>query len=123
MDVGSKTKTEFEVGTVSKMELNGKPYLLRASTGLSKDGSKLAVLVLQTEELTQVIDSLPHAVGEATFVGNLLWAGDLDRDGKLDLYFEPYNEKGGLDSQLYLSSHAGKNELVKLVSIFGVMGC
>lgn len=123
MEATSVTKTKFEVGTVSKMEFNGKQYLLRASTGLSGDGSALAVLVLQTEELTQVIYSTPYIFGERSFVGNFQWAGDLDRDGKLDLYFEPYNEKGGLDSQLYLSSRAGKDELVKIVSIFGVMGC
>lgn len=123
MEATSVTKTKFEVGTVSKMEFNGKPYLLRASTGMSKDGSALAVLVLQTEELTQVIYSVPYVFGEAAFVGDLQWAGDLDRDGKLDLYFGPFNEKGGLYSQLYLSSHAGKNELLKMVSIFIVTGC
>ena len=49
--------------------------------------------------------------------------GDLDNDGKLDLYFDEFNEKGYFGVSLYLSSEAEKGKLVKVVATFGTAGC
>jgi hypothetical protein len=53
---------------------------------------------------------------------SLLWAGDLDRDGKPDALF---NLGGGLASRytLFLSSAASKDQLVKNVATFSTGAC
>jgi hypothetical protein len=56
----------------------------------------------------------------------LIWAGDLDNDGKTDFIIQiptpPYNEMGD-SSGLFLSSMADSEELVKLVAYFISTGC
>jgi hypothetical protein len=57
---------------------------------------------------------------------SLIWAGDLDNDGKTDFIIQiptpPYNEMGD-SSGLFLSSMADSEELVKLVAYFISTGC
>ena len=57
---------------------------------------------------------------------SLIWAGDLDNDGKTDFIIQiptlPNNEMGD-SSGLFLSSKADSEELVKLVAYFISMGC
>lgn len=53
----------------------------------------------------------------------LLWAGDLDRDGKLDLLFDLTSHYNVQLYSLFLSSAAEEDELVKLVSQFRNVGC
>lgn len=55
------------------------------------------------------------------FYGNgpgLVWSGDLDRDGRLDLIIDCICEGTSTNMALFLSSKAEKNELVKLVAIW-----
>ena len=54
---------------------------------------------------------------------NLLWAGDLDRDGRLDLLFR--TPIGGYSKRyvLFLSSTAAPPDLLKAVASFGVLDC
>lgn len=54
---------------------------------------------------------------------SLLWAGDLDRDGKLDLFMDILNHYAGRHYALYLSSEAEDGELVKLVADLFIHGC
>lgn len=57
---------------------------------------------------------------------SLVWAGDLDNDGKTDFVIQtptlPYNEMGDAIG-LYLSSRADNEDLVKLVAYFISTGC
>ena len=57
---------------------------------------------------------------------SLIWAGDLDNDGKTDFIIQiptqPNNEMGD-SSGLFLSSKADSEELVKLVAYFISTGC
>lgn len=57
-------------------------------------------------------------------VAAILWAGDLDHDGKLDLlvdHSDHYNV--GDDMRLYLSGHAAEGELVGEAAALHAVGC
>lgn len=56
-------------------------------------------------------------------VPTLLWAGDLDRDGKLDLYMDLTAHYNLRDYTLLLSSHASPGQLVKKVASRSYVGC
>jgi hypothetical protein len=53
---------------------------------------------------------------------SLLWAGDLDRDGKLDLLIS-YGGDNWSGVCLYLSSRAGEGELVREIGCHSGTGC
>ena len=57
---------------------------------------------------------------------SLIWAGDLDNDGKTDFIMQsptPSSNEIGFSSGLFLSSEADLQELVKLVAYFTSTGC
>ncbi|MCB0334183.1 MAG: hypothetical protein KDD55_11825 [Bdellovibrionales bacterium] len=62
-------------------------------------------------------------VNQEGIVPNVLWAGDLDRDGKLDLLIDTSNHYNVTEQTLYLSSLATKGELVGKAAIFRATGC
>ncbi len=113
----------MEDGYKQDFDLNETWYTLRVSKGVAKDGTKLGLLVLENETERQVIYSTEYFSGEKIIIGYLFWVGDLDNDGKLDIYLDTYNEKGGSGANLYVSSEAEQGKLVKLVAMFGVPGC
>lgn len=47
----------------------------------------------------------------------LLWAGDLDRDGKIDLLMDVSGHYASMELRLFLSSRAGPGELVREVAL------
>jgi hypothetical protein len=53
----------------------------------------------------------------------LLWAGDLDRDGKLDLYLSVTQHYDVAERKLFLSSQARRKKLVREVASFEIGGC
>ena len=53
----------------------------------------------------------------------ILWAGDIDRDGRLDLLIDMSNHYNVSAPTLFLSSHAGKGQLVARVASLGLSGC
>jgi len=113
----------METGFKRGFYLNEKQYTLRVSTGETRTGEPVGVLVLEHDGVEQIIDRNYFDPDHGTIIGDLLWAGDLDNDGKLDLYFDSFNEKGAFWVGLYLSSHAEDGDLVKLVADFGTAGC
>lgn len=52
----------------------------------------------------------------------VVWAGDIDRDGKIDLILSSSFENGE-STQLFLSSQATHQELAKAVAIVTRLGC
>lgn len=114
----------MEDGYIKQFQLNDSVYTLRVANGRTKDGTKAAVLILEHKGVYQILRQVyrgPH--DEQPIIGDLLWAGDLDRDGKLDLYFDEFNEKGYFSAELYLSSEAKPNSLVAPVANFFTAGC
>jgi hypothetical protein len=49
----------------------------------------------------------------------LIWAGDADNDGKLDLVIESTGDGGGSSTDLFLSSKAKKGELLRFSRTLG----
>lgn len=107
----------MNAGYRREFQLGGQAFILRVSAGLTKSKDKVAVLVLEHNGTSQIVDY------NYDVIGDLLWAGDLDNDGKLDLYINEFNEKGYFQSKLFLSSSATKGKLLKLVGTFGMAGC
>lgn len=108
-------KREFNLGDIA--------YTLRVSRGKSMKGKTVGVLVLESDGVEQVIAQNYYDPAYGEIIGELRWVGDLDRDGKLDLYFDEYNEKGYSRVSLYLSSAAHEGKLVNRVAEFGMAGC
>jgi hypothetical protein len=82
---------------------------------------KNARLVLTSGQSGQVLYSLQGCGDDASW--SLLWAGDLDRDGKLDLYVNVTQHYNISERKLFLSSQAGESELVRQVAELVTSGC
>ena len=125
-DETESPETEFDsmkIGFAHKFRLGSKIYTLQVKAGLTKSNEKKSVLVLKTGNKSQIV-FFNHYFEAGDNIGSLLWAGDSDHDGKLDLYLDFYSfEKGGFGSGLFLSSEAEKGKLVKQVAYFGTNGC
>jgi hypothetical protein len=116
--------SELSTGYRREFSVGQREYLLRMSTGLMKDGTKLAILVLESDGVKQVIWQSLHVPSDGRdIIGNLLWLGDMDRDGKLDLYFDEFNEKGYTGTYPFMSSFADDGKLVEIAASFGAAGC
>lgn len=95
----------------------------------SKDGAKCAEhafprkakLTLVSGEAEQVLYSLEECGNEPYWY--LLWAGDIDLDGKLDLYVSVSQHYNVSERKLFLSSSATEGQLVKEVAEFVTSGC
>jgi hypothetical protein len=114
---------QLGVGFVQKINFNKTIYTFSVKKGRTDKNRNVLVLVLDNGKRSQIVEfSSFFETGDN--IGNILWAGDLDRDGKLDFYMDYYNyEKGGIGTGLYLSSEAEKGKLVKQVASFGTAGC
>jgi hypothetical protein len=89
----------------------------------SKSETRLhnARLVLKVGKSEQTLYSLKDKPEDA--IWTLIWAGDLDQDGKLDLYLDLAWHYNISQRTLFLSSHAEKGKLVKKVAEFVTSGC
>ncbi|MEP7214392.1 MAG: hypothetical protein ABI791_15045 [Acidobacteriota bacterium] len=114
-------------GYEKEFRIGGNAYTLRVTSGVTRNGTDVNVLVLESGESKQVVSYNTYFKDATTnydTVGDPLWIGDLDGDGRLDLYIEGFGyEKGGFSSNLYLSKGAEKGHLVKLVASFSTAGC
>lgn len=105
-----------------KFILGEREYTLHTVKGLSEKHEPILVLMLETENTSQIIHIIYFE--EGNYVGNLYWAGDLDNDGKLDLFMDFYGyEKGYYNSGLFLSSEAERGKLVKKLEYFALSTC
>lgn len=79
-----------------------------------------STLTLHVGRIAQPLFSM---TSHATASWELLWAGDLDGDGKLDLLLDLSTHENVSERRLFLSTAAGKGEAVREVAIFETVGC
>lgn len=109
------------------MKLAEATYVLKVVG--SEDGAKCsehsfpknARLVLGSGDVEQVLYSIDGCGNEPYWY--LLWAGDLDRDGKLDLYLSVTQHYNVAERKLFLSSGTREGQLVREVAEFVTSGC
>jgi len=97
------------------------PFQLQVMSTPGNRRPSLLVLVGKGDR-RQTIYSWPEGITE-DLTASLVWAGDLDQDGKLDLYMilsRHYNEAV---HTLFLSSRARGSDLVGTAAVFRVTGC
>lgn len=78
-------------------------------------------LLLTDGEITQVLCTLEGEVSDIDW--SLCWAGDLDGDGKVDLYADLRPHYNVSERVLFLSSQAKTGQLVAKVAEFVTTGC
>lgn len=80
-----------------------------------------AKLVLTSGNASQVLYTLQDCGNDPTWA--LIWAGDLDKDGKLDLYVTVNQHYDVIERKLFLSSQTDEGQLVAEVAEFVTSGC
>ncbi len=115
VNINNKTNRTFH--------LNGVTYNLFVTSNKVGKGEyldKTSKLILSDGKIEQVIYSqkMCDDCGWAIY-----WAGDLDNDGKLDLYLDLHNHYNVEQRRLFLSSQAESGKLVKEVANFRIVGC
>lgn len=126
-----KLKTAaFQPGKISVnetrvIEFNGNKYGLSVS-GISKDAhttSDLKIIVQSGTEKEILFSAPPETKVEAPGNVDLIWAGDLDGDDKLDLFIQPVYHYNTMDYQLFLSSKGQGQNMMRMAARLVLLGC
>lgn len=106
-----------------QFELNEKKYTLAVedATNDGKDWlTEKSKLVISTGNLKQTI----YEQGGCNDCGwDLCWVGDLDKDDKPDFFINLTNHYNVENHRLFLSSQAGKGEILREVAALSTVGC
>lgn len=109
-------------GVTREMGLAGKTYRLYAfGQGEDKWNIRDYGLILNSGGASQELVGYETCCDDS--MPALIWAGDLDGDGALDLYLELSNHYNVARRTLFLSSLAGEGELVGKAAEFVTYGC
>lgn len=116
-------ESDLKNGFRKDFNLNGKLFTLKVVNENSteeylSEGSKLVLSSGDAEQIVHPDGS--QRIGESW---TLLWAGDLDNDGKLDFLADLSDHYNSTDVILFLSSEAEKGKLVKDVAGLFTVGC
>ena len=114
--------TEFNQHRYFRLRLDGEVYELEAF--LPEPGEPFdenSEIRLSHRAAVQVIHRPTRVPDDPNW--RVIWAGDLDGDGRLDLYVETSDHYNMGLGRLLLSSAAGPGELVGEVAVFETTGC
>ena len=112
----------LKIGFVRTFTLENKTYTLSVKRGKNRANEDVIALILENGTSKQVLHSY-RSFSNDDYIGILDWVGDLDRDGKPDLYLDLYVNDNAVYKNLFLSSEAEKGKLVKKVATFTITGC
>ncbi len=108
----------------------GNPYVARVTCSTpGKQNESRCELRLEHDGVRQSVASFDGFMedGKFQFAGEqppkVIWAGDLDRDGRLDLLVDTTNHYNVSSIALFLSSAAAKGKLVGRAAVFSATGC
>ncbi|MDH3495007.1 MAG: hypothetical protein OEM82_15760 [Acidobacteriota bacterium] len=114
---------EFEPGVEKAFELGGRQYSLRIESDEKGDNDFVqdrSKLIFSDGKTKQIL----YEVGECSFCHwRVEWAGDLDSDGRPDLYLFLTDHYNVSNQKLFLSSGAGSGKLLAEVAEFTTTGC
>jgi hypothetical protein len=96
-------------------------YLLSAGGKTSAETIEDYELKLSDRQTSQIITKRSSALRESMPI--LLWAGDLDGDGKLDLLIDMTDHYNVRQPTLFLSSRAKPGQLLEKVASYRKVGC
>lgn len=119
----SRNASSLKPGDFREYLLGEVTWRLRVTTGLTASGEKVVVLVLGDGNSESIVYYSGFWAELGIDIGDVLLAGDLDNDGKLDLYLESTRLEESQSNYLYLSSHAETNRHVRYVAGFSFGGC
>ena len=112
---GADLEQDFD----DRFELLGRFYTLRVDARRVDRNIIERTIRLESDEASQVL--LVDTSGEMS--GEILWAGDLDRDGRLDLVMNLSNHYNLWLPTLLLSSEAKQGAVVGEAASFAGVGC
>jgi len=87
----------------------------------SDAAAKPSQLILESGGVSQVLYEWPEGLNDQHC--ELVWAGDLDGDGRLDLLMVLSGHDNVMERTLFLSSKRPRNKLVERVAVFSTKGC
>lgn len=82
---------------------------------------KASRLILESQGRSQLLYEWPNGLLDQFC--ELIWAGDLDGDGKLDLLMILSDHYNVMEWTLFLSSRRSEGELLKRMAVFVTKGC
>lgn len=106
---------------VWQYRLDGKTYSLRWTAPTETGAGKPSQLVLESGGLSQVLYSWPDGFVEGHC--RIIWAGDLDGDGRLDLYLHLSGHSNVIEHTLLLSTGRQGSDLVQKSATWTTTGC
>lgn len=106
-----------------RLELGKRNYELNVVPRKEDDGKLAGIaVVLSSGKETQTLRFIPDATETPENMA-VIWAGDLDGDGELDLYLDLSDHYNVSHRMLLLSSAAGKGKMLREVAEFRTTGC
>jgi len=119
---GCGQPTEFNLHRSFRLRLGGEVYELEAFLPHAGEPfDEYSEIRLSHRAAAQIIHRPTRVPDDPNW--RVIWAGDLDGDGRLDLYVDTSDHYNMDLGRLLLSSAAGPGELVREVAVFKTTGC
>ena len=109
-------------GDTIKLTIGNEQFTLRVTNPRRHADADMAgsSLELASNGVTQMLYSAPEDANEPAW--EVLWAGDLDGDGKLDLYLQLGDHYNVAERILFVSTKAAPGQLVGRFAVFRTVG-